>query len=165
MYAIHGGIGWSQVRAAIQGLSSEESLNGIPATFEGSLDVAPTEGALANLQRELMVLATKYGFAPHGSVVGHRALEIQVYCGGNFVAGVITARDGELVLFQSLPYGFRLMEHYHRFNNELTATLGRYGKVRDVRQSTPLSKEELDARGIYMQRDVRSQCSPIVPAA
>ncbi|WP_156398167.1 MULTISPECIES: hypothetical protein [unclassified Duganella] len=161
VYLIHGGLTLQDFKAAFIGIRSGHSLNSIPTTFRGSLDVISQERSTRSLSDALIALAEKYGMNPASGISGDGVRwQVQIYCQGNFVGNVTTLGNGELILFQTSPYGFKESSDYESFNLEMVNILKRYGAVRNLERFAPLARDELLARGEYMKMNVTSQCSP-----
>ncbi len=136
-------------------------LNGIPATFSGTLEVEPKDRQTRELYVALMGLAKSHGMVAYGDgAIDGREWQIQIFCGENFLGGATTARKGEFVLVNAAPYVFRKRADYRRFTREMVAAMQPFGVVTLQKEKAPLSQAELLERGRYTGLDVTSQCGP-----
>ena len=144
---------------------SGPDLNSLPATFIGTLRVEPAGRNTKALYSALMALGEAHGMSSmgDGATDGHQ-WQVRIFCGKNYVGGATTAGEGELVLFQGLPYAFMDWEGYLRFKSDTLALMRTFGTVSGQQDTPPLQRDDLLARGKHMDMDVTSQCAPKGPA-
>ena len=121
----------------------------------------PQDRLTKDLYLAIVNLAKRYGMDPRAALANNgRDWQIQIYCGKQFVGGGVTARDGDLVMFDLAIYGFQEAQDYERFKLEMVELMKPYGTVRVDPEHPHLSQEELLKRGEHTGFDVTSKCGP-----
>jgi len=134
-------------------------LNSIPATFVGTLQVAPKGRSTKALYDGAVRLGQAYGLRSDGDgAKGGREWQLQFHCTSNYAGSATTVADGDLVLFQASRYAFARADDYERFKAELVTLMQQYGQVTRQEERPPLDADALLTRGKHMGMDVMSRC-------
>lgn len=136
------------------------NLDGVAATFVGTLAVEPKGSPTPLLYQGLMALARNHGMSPlgDGATGDGREWHMFIYCGKQFVGGATTASKGDLVLVNLAPYGFKDPDEYKLFIVEMVSELKKFGTITRQEETKPISAAELLERGKHTGFDVSSRC-------